>query len=169
MLAPSAILSTNLGLRRDKAPPFCLFLFLAFLAALRATIPGRNPPPRCLVLGTVTRRRTLRGTVIVRRRRSLVFLLSYSGEPFLSHLTIDSLSVFTRDPIPGMFEFSSQTLGECFLCSLVFDEFARKTGDTFSDSESWQESPFLTFSSSDRSFSSCSSGSHGVKMIVAWL
>ena len=104
----------------------------------------------------------------MRRRRSVFFLLSYSSHPFLSHLTIDSLSVLTRDPIPGIFEFGSQTLGECFLGSLVFDEFARKTGDTFSNSESWQESPFLTFSSSDRSFSSCSSGRHGVKKIVAW-
>ena len=101
--------------------------------------------------------------MIVRRRCSLVFLLSHSSEPFLSHLTIDSLLVLTRDPIPSTFEFGAQTLGEC---SLVFDEFARKTGDTFSDSESWQESPFLTFSSpSDRS---CSSGMHCVKMMMAW-
>ena len=100
----------------------------------------------------------------MRRHRSVFFLLSHSGEPFLSHLTIDSLSVLTRDPIPGIFEFGSQTLGECFLGSLLFDEFASKTGDTFSDSESWQESPFLTFSSSDRSFSSSSSGRHDLKM-----
>ena len=69
--------------------------------------------------------------------RSVFFLLSYSGEPFLSHLTIDSLSVLTRDPIPGIFEFGSKTLGECFLGPFVFDEFARKTGDTSSDSPSW--------------------------------
>ena len=71
--------------------------------------------------------------MIVRRHRFVFFLLSHSGESFLSHLTIDSLSVLTSDPIPGIFEFGSQTLGECFLGSLVFDEFARKTGDTSSD------------------------------------
>ena len=97
----------------------------------------------------------------MRRHRSLVFL-SHSGEPFLFHLAIDSLSVLTRDPIPGTFEFGAQTLGERFFGSLVFDEFARKIGDPFSHSEPWQESPLLT-SPSDRSFASCSSGRHGVK------
>ena len=158
MLAPSAILSTNRGLRRAKAPPFCLFLFPTFLAVMRATNPGRKLPPRC-------RRRTLRGMMmIVSRHRSQVFL-SHSGEPFLSHLAIDSLSVLTRDPVPGTFEFGAQTLGERLLGSLVFDEFARKIGDPFSHSEPWQESPLLTFSSSSvsRSFASCSSGRHGVK------
>ena len=101
--------------------------------------------------------------MIVRRHRSVFFPLSHSCKPFLSHLTIDSLSVLTRDPIPGMFEFGSQTLGECFLGSLVFDEFTSKIFDTFSDSETRQESPFLTFSSSDMLFASCSSGRHGVK------
>ena len=102
--------------------------------------------------------------MIVRRHRSRVFL-SHSGEPFLSHLAIDSLSVLTRDPIPGTFEFGAQTLGECLLGSLVFDEFTSKFGDPFSHSEPWQDSTLLTFSSSsDRwSFASCSSGRHGVK------
>ena len=100
--------------------------------------------------------------MIVRHRRLLVFL-SHSGEPFLSHLAIDSLSVLTRDCIAGTFEFGTQTLGECFFGSLVFNEFSRKIGDTLSHSEPWQESPLLTFSSpSDRSFASCSSGRHGV-------
>ena len=160
MLAPLAILSTNRGLRRAKAHPFCLFLFLAFLAAMRATILGRKPSPRCLFLLT---RRTLRGMMIVRRQRLVFFLLSHSCEPFLSHLTIDSLSVLTRDTVPGIFEFGSHTHGECFLGSFVFDEFASKFGDTSTDPPPRQESTLLTFSSpSDRSFSS-SSGRHDVK------
>ena len=105
----------------------------------------------------------------MRRDRSFFFLLSDWSEPFLSHLTIDSLSVLTREPIPGIFELGSHTLSECFLGSLVFDEFARKTGDTSSDSPSRQEPTLLTFSSpSYRSFASSSSGRHGVKMIMAW-
>ena len=163
MLAPSAILSTNLGLCRAKAPPFCLFLFFAFFAACRAIIPGRKPPPRCLFL-LVTRRSTLRGMMIVRRHRSVFFLLSYSAYPFLSHVTIDSFSVLTRDPIPRIFEFGSQTLDECFLGSFVFDKQTCNLGGTFSSTESRQESPFLTFSSSsDRSFLSCSFGRHDGK------
>ena len=103
--------------------------------------------------------------MIVRRHRSRVFL-SHSGEPFLSHLAIDSLSVLTRDPIPGTFEFGAQTLGECLLGSLVLDKmFSNKFDATFHSTESRQEPTLLTFSSSsDRwSFASCSSGRHGVK------
>ena len=137
MLVPSAILSTNLGLRHAKAPPFCLFLFLAFLAAMRATIPGRKPSPCCLFPLLATRC-TLQGMMIVRRYRLVFFLLSYLGKPFLSHLTIDSLSVLTRDPIPGIFELGSHTLGECFLGSFVFDKmFSHKFDGTSSDSPSW--------------------------------
>ena len=130
-------------------------------------MPGRNPSPRCLLLGT--RRRTLRGMIMmrVRRCRSLVFLLSHSGEPFLSHLTIDSLSVLTRDPVPGIFELGAQTLGECLLGSLVLDKmFSNKFDATFHSTESRQDPTLLTCSSyspSDRwSFASSSSGRHDV-------
>ena len=93
----------------------------------------------------------------MRRHLSILFLLSYSGHPFLSHLTIDSFSVLTCDPIPGIFEFGSQTLVECFLGSFLFDKQTCKLGGTFGSTKSQQESHFLTFSdlsSSDRSFSS---------------
>ena len=76
----------------------------------------------------------------MRRHRSVFFLLSHLGHPFLSHLMIDSLSVLTRNPIPGIFEFGSQTLGECFLGSFVFDKQTCKLGGTLSSTQSWHES-----------------------------
>ena len=64
------------------------------------------------------------------------FVVFHLDEAFLFHLTIDRFTRFTTHVSPSSFEFGTQTLAQCLLGSLVFDDSTHQTGHTFGQGKS---------------------------------